>query len=236
MSGNVSSGSRNRISVEATQPVTKNLFAGMTPVKEKFKKSESEIVTLKRCEVVETKKGTAMVCLEIAGKTIDPLFITPMKGVGHTVGSDRKFWKIEATNHIKRFSCDVDGKTIDVQKEDVIPMLDNLDFGKSVSVEMENGYIFEGKVCDINRTRRFQFFKIVEAIGDKLGLTVGLVEGEGGVHKAILRQGKEISSAEFNKLFQERGVGATIQCKFSKNNITGKSSLYDIQVPENRKV
>lgn len=234
MSSKASFGTRNTIGVSAAQTVNKNLFEGLSKVKDKFEKTDSEIVTLKRCEVKETAKGGAMVCIEIAGKNIDPLFITPMKGVGHMVGGEKKFWKIEAIKQVDCFSFKRDGHEITVPKEDVIGVLDCLPFGETVNVKMKNGYVFEGKVCDINRTRRFQFFKIVEAIGDKLGLTIGNAEVEGGVTKTILRQGRPVSSEEFNQLFRERGVGATIQCRFSKNNLTGKTSLYDIQIPENR--
>lgn len=234
MSSKASFGVSNSVTVAAAQTVNKNLFEGLSKVKDKFEKSDSEIVTLKRCEVKETAKGGAMVCIEIAGKNIDPLFITPMKGIGHTVGGEKKFWKIEAIKQVDCFSFMRNGQEITVPEEDVIGILDSLPFGEDVNVRMKNGFVFEGKVCDINRTRRFQFFKIVEAIGDKLGLTIGNAEVEGGVAKTILRQGRPVSSEEFNQLFRERGVGATIQCRFSKNNLTGKSSLYDIQIPENR--
>jgi hypothetical protein len=234
MSSKASFGTRNSVTVAAAQPVNKNLFEGLSKIKDRYEKSDSEIVTLKRCEVKETARGGAMVCIEIAGKNIDPLFITPMKGVGHMVGGEKKFWKIEAIKQVESFTFRKDGYEITVPEEDVIGVLDSLPFGEEIDVKMKNGYVFEGKVCDINRTRRFQFFKIVEAIGDKLGLTVGNTVVEGGVAKAILRQGRPVSSEEFNQLFRERGIGATIQCRFSKNNLTGKSSLYDIQIPENR--
>lgn len=234
MSSKASFGTRNSVTVAAAQPMNKNLFEGLSRIKDRYEKSDSEIVTLKRCEVKETSRGGAMVCIEIAGKNIDPLFITPMKGVGHMVGGEKKFWKIEAIKQVESFTFRKDGYEITVPEEDVIGVLDSLPFGEEVDVRMKNGYVFKGKVCDINRTRRFQFFKIVEAIGDKLGLTIGNAVVEGGVAKTILRQGRPVSSEEFNQLFRERGIGATIQCRFSKNNLTGKSSLYDIQIPENR--
>ena len=233
MSSNISSGTRNSITVAVAQPM--NDIITLTKVKDKFEKSDSEIVTLKRCEIKTTAKGTVMVCLGIEGKTLDPLFISPMKGVGHLVGKDKKFWKNEATNKIAGIKA-INGQAVSVPKSEVINVLNGLDYGTDICVQMDNGFVLDGKVCDLNRTRRYQFSKIVEAVGDKLGLTVGNTETEGGVTRAILRQGKPITYEEFNKLFEERGVGATIQCRFSKNNLTGKTSLFDIQIPENQRV
>ena len=234
MSANISSGTRNSVTVACAQPM--NDIITLTRMKDKFEKSDSEIVTLKRCEVKTTAKGTVMVCLGIEGKNIDPLFISPLKGVGHLVGNDeKKFWKNEATNKIAGIKA-IDGVSVSVTKDEVINVINGLDFGTDVSVQMDNGFVLDGKICDLNRTRRFQFSKIVEAVGDKLGLTMGNIETEDGVTRAILRQGKPITYEEFNKLFEERGVGATIQCRFSKNNLTGKTSLFDIQIPENQRL
>ena len=232
MSNKTTFGTRNSITVAAAQPMNDIII--LTKVKDKFEKTDSEIVTLKRCEIKTTTKGTVMVCLGIEGKNIDPLFITPMKGVRHLVDNgEKKFWKNEATNKIAGIKA-IDGKAVFVPKNDVINILNGLDYGTKVCVQMDNGFVLDGKVCDLNRTRRFQFSKIVEAIGDKLGLTIGKADLGSGVADVILRQGKPITYEEFNQLFRERGVGATIQCRFSKNNLTGKTSLYDIQIPENR--
>lgn len=228
----------NSIGIQTAQHTDKDLLAGLSKTFERFSKEEAGIRTIESFDLVETKIGTAQARLRIDGRSVR-LNISPLQGVGHTVKKHdgTSFFKIEPTTKIKAMSFMSGGHlaTVDI-KEDIIPILSTLDFGTDVAVEMDNGFIFDGKVCDINRTDRFQFFKLIEAMGDKLGLTVGKTEIDGRViKKAILRQGKPISSGELMDIFAQRGIGATVQCAFSTNNLTGEVSMYDIGIPENRR-
>lgn len=228
----------NTYGVQTAQHADKDLLAGLSKSFERFTKEEAGIRTIESFDLVETKIGTAQARLRIDGRLVK-LNISPLQGVGHKVQKydGTSFFKIEPTTKIKAMSFMSGGHlaTVDI-KEDIIPILRTLDFGTDVAVEMDNGFIFDGKVCDINRTDRFQFFKLIEAMGDKLGVSVGKTEIDGKVvKKAILRQGVPISSGELMDLFAQRGIGATVQCAFSTNNLTGEVSMYDIGIPENRR-
>lgn len=216
----------------------KDLLAGLSKSFERFSKTESGIRTVEAFDLAETTIGTAQATFRIDGRTVK-LNITPLQGVGHTVmrKDGTSFFKIEPTNRIKSLSFKQSAGVATVDDKDFIkPILRDMEFGTEVTVEMDNGFVFNGKVCDINRTDRFQFFKLIEAMGDKLGLTVGRTEiGGKVVKKAILRQGHPVSSAELMDVFAQRGKGATVQCAFSVNNLTGVTSVFDIAVPENRK-
>lgn len=235
MFGDRAFGTRNSYTVATAQPENKDLLKGLSKAMDRFTKKEAGIHTVELFDLRETSIGTVQAQFGIDGNDIR-LNISPLQGVGHMVGEgDKAFFKIESTHCVKSFSFkDADGE-VTVPKKDVKYVLRGLDFGTEVSVEMDNGYVFDGKVCDINRTDRFQFFKLIEAMGDKLGVTVGKVQIGDHIEKRVLRQGVPVTSDELLSLFDERGKGATVQCAFSVNNLTGKVSLYDIGIPENRK-
>ena len=235
MFGRRAFGTSNSITVATAQQTDKDLLAGLSKPLEKYTKKEAAIYTVEKFDMIPTSIGTVQAQFRIGGRNIN-LNISPLQGAGHTVGSgDKAFFKIESTSCIKEFSyAGADGEVITVSKGDVKNVLRGLDFGTDISVKMDNGYAFEGKVCDINRTDRFQFFKLFEAMGNVLGVTVGKYDTGSYVEKTILRQGKPVTSSELKKLFDERGRGATVQCAFSVNNLTGKTSLYDIAIPENQ--
>lgn len=235
MFGNRAIGTSNSITVATAQHENKDLLAGLSRPLERYSKKEAAIYTVESFDMIETSIGTVQAQFRIGGRNVR-LNISPLQGVGHTVGSgDKAFFKIESTAAVNKISYEVDGKTVSVSKGDVKQTLRELEFGTEISVEMDNGYVFKGKVCDINRTDRFQFFKLIEAMGDKLGVTVGRFDTGSYLEKRVLRQGKPVSSQELKALFDQRGIGATVQCAFSVNNLTGKTSVYDIAVPENRK-
>ena len=236
MFGNRAIGTSNSMTVATAQQTDKDLLAGLSKPLEKYSKKEASIYTVDSFDMNLTSIGTVQAQFGIGGRRVR-LNISPLQGAGHMVGSGEKaFFKIESTSCIKEFSyTGADGETINVSKCDVKNTLRKLDFGTEISVRMDNGFTFDGKVCDINRTDRFQFFKLIEAMGDKLGVTVGKIDRGSYVEKAILRQGKPVTSMELKDLFDQRGIGATVQCAFSVNNLTGKTSLYDIGIPENRR-
>ena len=231
MFGDRAFGTRNSASVATAQHEDKNLLAGLSKPLERFTKKEAGVHSVEFFDLMETSIGTVQAQFGIDGKDIR-LNISPLQGVGHTVGEgDKAFFKVESTHCIKNFSYEAEECTVTVPKEDVKYVLRGLEFGTPVSVEMDNGYVFEGKVCDINRTDRFQFFKLIEAMGEKLGLTVGRVQVGDHVEKAILRDGTPVTSNELLSIFDEKGHGALVKCAFSTNNLTGKVSLYDIGIP-----
>jgi len=223
---------------EHTATPRKDLLRGVSKQYEKFTVINDDIHTVESFDLVESK-GRTQAKFRIGGENIT-LTISPEHGVGHekiNSKTGKPFIKFENPEYIKSMSFKKGNMSVNVDyKEDIDPILSSLDFGTKVTVEMDNGFVFDGMVCDPNRAMRYQFFKIFEAMADKLGLTIGRCEVNGYVEKrALLRQGKPVTSWELKQLFDERGKGATIQCAFSKNNLKGKTSLYNIAIPENRK-
>ena len=220
----------NTIGVQTTQQTDKDLLAGLSRTLDGFTKIPAGVQTVDDFELKETAIGTTQAYFRLSGRNVR-LNISPLQGVGHTVAKKdgSSFFKIEPTSEIKGLYFQSERGNVAVEiKEDIKPVLSGLPFGKDITVEMENGFIFNGKVCDINKTDRFQFFKLIEQMSDKLGVTVGKTKVDGKViNKAVLRNGKPVSSAELMDLFANCG-GATVECAFSVNNYTGKTSIFDI--------
>lgn len=217
-------------SIETAQHNEKDLLAGLSRTFDRFTKTPVKVCEVDDLELKETSIGTTQAYFRIDGKNVR-LNISPLQGVGHKVArkDGTSFFKIEPTDRIKGlYYKSNDGYSVAVETpEDIKPVLSALDFGKEITVEMDNGFIFNGKVCDINRTDRFQFFKLIEQMGEKLGVTVGKTLVGGGVSKAILKDGRPVSSGELMNLFAQAG-GAQVACAFSVNNYTGKVSVFDI--------
>ena len=224
-------GTKNTTGVEMAQHSEKDLLAGLSRTFDRFTKTPVGVQTVDSFELRETSIGTTQAYFRISGKHVR-LNISPLQGVGHKVQKKdgTSFFKIEPTERIKGlYFKSEDGYAVAVEsQEDIKPVLSTLEFGKDITVEMDNGFVFAGKVCDINRTDRFQFFKLIEQMSEKLGVTVGkaMVNGE-VVGKAILRDGRPVSSGELMGLFSQCG-GATVQCAFSVNNYTGRTSVFGI--------
>lgn len=222
----------NTTGVETAQHADKDLLAGLSKTFEKFTKTPVGVQTVDDFELKETSIGTTQAYFRLSGRNVR-LNISPLQGVGHTVQKKDggSFFKIEPTDRIKGlYIRPENGEVISVEiKEDIKPVLSGLPFGQDVTVEMDNGFVFNGKVCDINRTDRFQFFKLIEQMAETLGVTVGKVQDGGEViSKAILRDGRAVSSSELMNLFAQNGAGATVLCAFSVNNYTGKTSVFNI--------
>ena len=218
-------------SIQTAQHADKDLLAGLSKTFDRFTKTPVGVQTVDDFELKETTIGTTQACFRLSGRNVR-LNISPLQGVGHKVQKHdgTSFFKIEPTDRIKGlyYKSD-DGYAVSVETaEDIKPVLSSLDFGKEITVEMDNGFVFNGKVCDINRTDRFQFFKLIEEMADRLGVTVGkaIVDGH-VVGKAVLKDGRPVSSGELMNLFANCG-GASVKCAFSVNNYTGKTSVFDI--------
>ncbi len=221
----------NTIGVQTAQHADKDLLAGLSKTLDRFTKTPVGVQTVDDFELKETAIGTTQAYFRLSGRNVR-LNISPLQGVGHKVAKKdgTSFFKIEPTDRIKGlyYKSD-DGYAVSVETaEDIKPVLSSLDFGKEVTVEMDNGFVFNGKVCDINRTDRFQFYKLIEEMAERLGVTVGkAVENGEVVTKDILRDGRHVSSGELMNLFANCG-GASVKCAFSVNNYTGKTSIFNI--------
>lgn len=229
--GNNMTAKENTIGVQTAQHADKDLLAGLSKTFDRFTKTPVGVQTVDDFELKETAIGTTQAYFRLSGRNVR-LNISPLQGVGHMVAKKdgTSFFKIEPTERIKGlyYKSD-DGYAVSVETaEDIKPILSSLEFGKDITVEMDNGFVFNGKVCDINRTDRFQFFKLIEQMADRLGVTVGkaIVDGQ-VVSKAVLKDGKPVSSGELMNLFANCG-GASVKCAFSVNNYTGKTSVFDI--------
>lgn len=232
MFGNKAFGTRNSVTVATAQQTDKDLLKGLSKAMDRFTKKEAGVHSVEFFDMIETSIGTVQAQFVIGGKNVR-LNISPLQGVGHTVGEGEKaFFKVESTSQVKSFSFEGDGYTITVPKDEVKMTLRDMEFGTPVSVVMENGYTFDGKVCDINRTDRFQFYKLFESMGDQMGIKVQKAIINGQVQKAILMNGTALTSDELIEIFEGLGEAPKVKCAFSTNNLTGKVSLYDIGAPE----